>query len=52
MCERGRAGLEKIEYACKNQVIISKSHPISKLIIKDYNKKGAHFEREHTLALI
>ena len=35
ICVGGRANSEKIEYACKNQVIINKSQPISKLIIKD-----------------
>ena len=37
---------------CKNQVIINKSHPISKLIIKDCHEQGAHIGREHTLTLI
>ena len=50
ICVGGRANSEKIEYACKNQVIINKSHPISKLIIKDC--QGAHIGREHTLALL
>ena len=52
ICVGGRANSEKIEYACKNQVIINKSHPISKLIIKDCHEKGAYIGREHTLALL
>ena len=52
ICVGGRANPEKIEYPCKNQVIINKSHPILKLIIKDCHEKGAHIGREHTLALI
>ena len=50
ICVGGKANSEKIEYACENQVIINKSHPISKLIIKDC--QGAHIGREHTLALL
>ena len=30
----------------------TRSHPIAKLIIKDCHEKGAHIEREYTLALI
>ena len=42
ICVGGRPNLEKTEYVCKNQVIINKSHPILKLIIKDCHEKGAH----------
>ena len=52
ICVGGRANSEIIEYACKSQVIINKSHPISKLNIKGCHEKGAHIGREHTLALI
>ena len=52
ICVGGRPNSEKIEYACKNQVIINKSQPISKLIMKDCHEKGAHIGREHTLALL
>ena len=44
----GRSNTENTKYACKNHVIINKSHPISKLIIKDCHEKGAHMGREHT----
>ena len=52
ICVGERANSEKIQYACKNQVIISKLHPISKLVIKDCHEKCARIGREHTLALI
>ena len=52
ICVGGRANSEKIEYACKNQVIINKSHPIWKLIIMDCHEKGAHIGREHTIPLL
>ena len=48
ICVGVTANSEKTEYACKNQVIINKSHPILRLIIKDCHEKGAHIGREHT----
>ena len=36
----------------KEQVIVNKSHPILKLIIRNCHEIGAHIGREHTLALI
>ena len=45
ICVRGRANSENIEYACKNQVMINKSCPISKLIIKNCHEKSAHIGR-------
>ena len=40
ICIGGRANSEKIEYAC---IIINKSHPILKLIIKDCHEKGREY---------
>ena len=48
ICVGVRSNSENTEYACENQVIINKSRPISKLIIKDCDEKGAHIGREHT----
>ena len=42
----------KTKHACKYQVIIDKSYPITKLIKKFCHETGARLGREHTLALI
>ena len=36
----------------KNQIILSKDHYLSRLLIKEIHEQSAHVEREHALSLL
>ena len=48
----GRLKNAKVHPDAKHQVILSRHHHLSKLIISDIHYKNAHIEREHTLCLL
>ena len=49
ICVGGRVKNTDIFANSNHQVIVSKDHPIAKLIIKYHHEENAHFGREYTL---
>ena len=48
----GRVQKSDIPYYCKHQIILCKSHPLSKLIILDKHHSSFHTGRDQTLAIL
>ena len=51
ICVGGRLKHATIPENSKHQIILSKSHYLAELIVKDIHEKNAHIGREHTLSL-
>ena len=52
ICVDGRLKHVNIRTNCKNQIMLSKDHYLSRYFIKEIHKQNAHIGREHTLALL
>lgn len=52
ICVGGRLKHANIPFESKHQIIISKDHPLSSLLITDLHTKNAHVGRDHTLSLL
>ncbi|KAL9974310.1 hypothetical protein ACROYT_G011331 [Oculina patagonica] len=48
----GRLNKAPIPFEAKHQVILSPTHPLSRLLVQDIQKRHFHVGREHTLALV
>ena len=52
LCVGGRLKHANIPTNSKNQIILSKDHYLSRLLIKEIHEQNAHVGREHTLSLL